>query len=196
MIGGTVVKSYYDTSISGPYPANTVLGTNQASANLTVNFDSTYFPDVNPISIQMTAQDSGGAADNYTTSIQAGAYNDGYVNYEPIIDSSQNNAQVADAGFSDSNIAPNDGNPTDTRDSVLAGVRANSDFFIASHGLAYAPTSTDPVYFAAPEGIGNNNDVLYFDQYVDPSSSVKTPRDDVAEAVAGKSANTAPYNFG
>jgi len=194
LVGGTVVKNYYDTSITGPYPVNTTLGTNQTSAGLSVNFDSTHFPDVNAIPIQMTVNDSGSSADTYTDTIQAGAYNEGYVGYEPTTVSGQANAQVVDSAMAACNINNNDSNITDNRDMVLSAVKYNTTFFTCNHGNE-TPDANNHVYFEPPAGVGTSNGLIFGNQRVDTSSTTANPRDDVAEAVAKKHSYPPPYNF-
>ncbi len=72
-IGGKVVKQYYDSSMYGPFTADTILGTNQASVPLSVFFDSTHFADGSNIPAQMTVTDSGGLT--YTVNLSGPACN-------------------------------------------------------------------------------------------------------------------------
>jgi hypothetical protein len=191
-IGGTLVKSYYDTSVFGPYPVGTTLGTDQGSVPLSVVFDSTHFADGSAIAGQMTVTDSGGFT--YTIPLQANAYNKGYVGYEPTTISGQSNAGVAAATMIACQIADNNSNITDNRDIVLSAVTFNTDFFTCNHGNE-TPNANNHIYFEPPAGVGNLNGIIFGNQSVDPSSTQASPRDDVAEAVAKKNVTIPPYNF-
>ena len=190
LVGGTDVKDYYDTSYAnhpaaGPF---VTLGTNQTSALLSVNFDSTHFADASSVPIKMLITDTAG--NNYDASVAANAYNKAYSlgNYQPSGGSlvyGQVAAANASSAFSGMNC-PGSPTTTDGKTTILANLHTYTVFYIWTHGLDLPSVFGD--CFAFP----NSPDANYL--YARASDDL-TGATGVTQAVASKSVSVPPYNF-
>ena len=188
-IGGTVVRSYYDTSVPGPYPSGAVTGANQGSVPLSAFFDSTHFADNTPISIQMTVTDSGGLT--YTVPIAANAYNKPY----PLGNDQstggqllygQAAAQNASAQFSAMNYAATAPTTSDGKAAILNNLPTYTGFYTWTHGLDLASQFGD--CFAHI----NSPDTNYlFANAADDTTGARS----VTQSVGGKTLFQPAYNF-
>ena len=189
-LGGTVVKSYYDGSVVGPYPLGAIIGTNQASVPLSVIFDSTHFADNSAIVAQLIVTDSGGFT--YTVPFQANAFNRAYVlgnDTQDVGSLSQGRirAQNAAAQFNICN-QPRSGYPTvpymkDNRATILSDLPLTTDFYIYTHGAAVPSIFGD--CWAFPDN--PNNAIAATDASFGPTT--------VTMAIANKTVSQPPYNF-
>lgn len=173
-----VVQQYLDASIApNPLPANTISGTNKASAYLNDTFDSTHFSDGSSVTIKIKVTDSSGST--YDSKISGPVYNKAYVLANPYLTTPF--AQVASTASQSMNHTVNNNNKgsiTDTKPTILGQIPTYTAFYIDTHG-----------------GTGDFLDCTYVYPDLDLNNVHRVFAADVATAVANKPISQPPYNL-
>lgn len=189
LVGTTVVKDYYDTTVpghpaAGPY---VTLGTNQSTASLSVNFDSTHFPDGSAIPIKMIVTDTSG--NTYDGKIQANAYNKATIygrnEWETDMSAESAGTFIADSSL----ISMNHTNKVNrtlgwSATDILGDIAICTVFYVNTHG-----TNIPPIF------LSDLDETSGVQEYVYPSSSYASGTTQVLETRKNVPVTVPPINI-